>query len=772
MANNEDNFEEMYSQTDDEQHESRKSKKAAKNAANNATKEAMKKTWSASSVATRRAIIAALPYIGMAVIALVTILSLIAILVFMFSGPDMLMGQIVQMADELWTEIKTVLVSLVQGDDYAAVTQQHIVDVALYIDKMGYSLAGFGFVGHKDKNEVTIWNNYKEGKVDQSEIKSDLITEYLAAENRTYMLSTVSISSLFRWWDGVEIFGRYTGPNVQQGDSGNTGTAQNAEFGTGMINVTTQIDAVPVIEVIRRVGDEIKMVERNWDELKQELYNDPEGEQQAGNQGNYGHGGLNSVLTVEPEVDREKRQLILKIKQNVAGKTTEEKYIYNLEGWTGRYGKPIEFLLALHIGTMSPGFAEAIATREAFDTKVNIRLHKYVELAEVTFNGWTMEETRLEIEKLKKQVWEQTMRPINAMKGYQMYTEKHAQEWAEERIGITIAQTKQAEEDAKKRTKEKYIPYIASVTNHWYYKNIQFKDVNKISSDDAYVKTKPSYTTQNNFKGINGLRLITYKSSNIYQVKEPKKEINKTFVELFDNVEWEKVDGKDGLIANSSVISTNSKSKISIGDDMANAITMLSKASQNSDDAKLVLRDLKEWLEKEKGLKFTDEIILANKVITTEQANGSGNLTGTGGSSDNGSNGSSTSESITSIAQGNTRLKNLFGGSTANLETNGNDVKIKTSEMQDGTTIRSVVNGTVSKISENGDQVQITISSPSELKGKTLIMDGIKMDSAIKEGTKIGNNTPIASTVGGKDINISMYDTGKNNISVLENLKY
>ena len=770
MANNEDNFEEMYSQSDEEQQESKKSSKARRKAAGEATKKAAEKAI--SNAATKKAILAILPHVGLAIIVALAILALVAGLVFMFSGPDMLMGQIVQMADELWTEIKTALVSMVIGDDYAQVTQQHVLDVALYIDKMGFDLVGYGLVGHKDKNEITIWNNYKEGKTDVFDVESDLITEYLAAENRTYMLSTVSISSLFRWWDGVEIFGRYTGQQTGQGDSGNTGTAQNSEFGTGMINVTSQIDAVPVIKVQRRVGNEIKWVERTWDEVKAEMNNNSNNA--TGNSNNTsssvssGHGGLNSILTIEPEVDREKRQLVLNIKQVVNGKSTEEKYIYNLEGWTGRYGKPIEFLLALHLGTMAPGFAEAIATRADFDTKVNIRLHKYVELAEVTFNGWTMEETRQKIDERKKVLWEWA-KNYNNMTHTNNYNEEWAEKRAEQEIGITIEQTKKAEEDAKKRTKESYVPYIASVTNHWYYKTIQFKDLNKAATDDAYVKTEPSYSITDNFTGITGLRLITYKSSQIYQVKDAKKVINEKFVELFDNTEWERVDGLDGLITNSSKISTTTKGKISIGDDMANAITMLSKAAQNSDDAKLVLRDLKEWLEKEKGLKFTDSYILANKVITDDEANGTVSSEGTGST---GSSSASSTENITSTTQGNTRLENLFGGSTANIETSGNDIKIKTSEMQEGTTVRSVVSGTVSKISDTGDQVQITISSPSNLKGKTLIMDGIKMDGAITEGTKISNNTPIASTVSGKDITMSMYDTGKNNISVIENLKY
>lgn len=49
-----------------------------------------------------------------------------------------------------------------------------------------------------------------------------------------------------------------------------------------------------------------------------------------------------------------------------------DQYTYSLDGWTGRYGKPLEFLLTLHLSTMAPDLAYHVASDKEFDTKVHI----------------------------------------------------------------------------------------------------------------------------------------------------------------------------------------------------------------------------------------------------------------------------------------------------------------------------------------------------------------------------------------------------------------
>lgn len=57
-------------------------------------------------------------------------------------------------------------------------------------------------------------------------------------------------------------------------------------------------------------------------------------------------------------------------------KLTSNKFKYNLEGWTGRYGMPLEFLLALHIATMSPDLTEELIENKNLQTEVNVLLEK------------------------------------------------------------------------------------------------------------------------------------------------------------------------------------------------------------------------------------------------------------------------------------------------------------------------------------------------------------------------------------------------------------
>ena len=74
-----------------------------------------------------------------------------------------------------------------------------------------------------------------------------------------------------------------------------------------------------------------------------------------------------------------------------AGKEVEEyepDYIYDLNGWAGKYGKPLEFLLTLHLATMAPDFTYAVAIGdERLDTKVNIKFFQTSYSRRLLLNG-------------------------------------------------------------------------------------------------------------------------------------------------------------------------------------------------------------------------------------------------------------------------------------------------------------------------------------------------------------------------------------------------
>lgn len=66
----------------------------------------------------------------------------------------------------------------------------------------------------------------------------------------------------------------------------------------------------------------------------------------------------------------------------------EPDYIYDLNGWAGKYGKPLEFLLTLHLATLAPDFTYAVALGdERLDTKVNIKFYQTNYSRKLLLNG-------------------------------------------------------------------------------------------------------------------------------------------------------------------------------------------------------------------------------------------------------------------------------------------------------------------------------------------------------------------------------------------------
>ncbi len=89
---------------------------------------------------------------------------------------------------------------------------------------------------------------------------------------------------------------------------------------------------------------------------------------------------INNEDGVNIEIDRENR--LLAIKQNF-----KATYYYDMSNWTSRYGRPQELFLALHIATMMPDLTYDLATKNVFNTKVNIELQKLNGTFEVKLIG-------------------------------------------------------------------------------------------------------------------------------------------------------------------------------------------------------------------------------------------------------------------------------------------------------------------------------------------------------------------------------------------------
>lgn len=76
---------------------------------------------------------------------------------------------------------------------------------------------------------------------------------------------------------------------------------------------------------------------------------------------------------------------------NNPGVINDVVFKYKIDGWIGRYGMPLEFLLSTHVATMAPDLSLKLAT--SFDTDVQILLHEMTidkVDARITVNGNTV----------------------------------------------------------------------------------------------------------------------------------------------------------------------------------------------------------------------------------------------------------------------------------------------------------------------------------------------------------------------------------------------
>ena len=89
------------------------------------------------------------------------------------------------------------------------------------------------------------------------------------------------------------------------------------------------------------------------------------------------------------ETNTETKTLTFKMKESLFRDTY---YTYNMEGWTARYGKPLELSITLHLVTMAPDLVYRFDMDQEEDTKINIKVtDKFT--ANIKFNYHITDET-------------------------------------------------------------------------------------------------------------------------------------------------------------------------------------------------------------------------------------------------------------------------------------------------------------------------------------------------------------------------------------------
>lgn len=254
-------------------------------------------------------LVSALSTIG---IALLIIFLIIGFIGFFTTLPELAMEKFCENASSF---LKWLL-----GSEKIDVSDDQITDLANYIQELGYSLEGCGFVkvgkvkkeDSEDKNKITSveWD------------KNNSLYAYILQNERTYTLQLKGESIEGTVGDILGLAIQFILPPAPY---------------TGIALTTAQV---------------CTKISENFDKTTQGMlvFDD-----------------LREDINTKVEVDRVNNTV--KIKE---GFFQVDQVNYDLNGWTGKYGKPIELSLALHLSTMAPDFVYDFCMDEDLQTEVHI----------------------------------------------------------------------------------------------------------------------------------------------------------------------------------------------------------------------------------------------------------------------------------------------------------------------------------------------------------------------------------------------------------------
>lgn len=345
----------------------------------------------------------AVPLLIVLVIILIIII-LIGVAGFFTTMPQFLWNKLKKLALGIWDGVQGYVI----GMDESLVNKDDVIGVAQYLYDMGYDLVGMGFAesveiyGQKDKNGNIIPVTGDHVKNEIKKVDAPFLRAYLVAENRTYLINNFT----YNLKDFVNSF--FDGSFFDEGfDS----------WGTGLIDLDSNL-----LKDIRMPITALRVGEFNLGEL------------------------LEGV-----KVERETNTLrIRRWNLELDFWNTHRDYTYfSLAGWAGRYGKPFELMLTVHLATMAPDLAKEIALNKDLDAKVHVKMRKTDFNGKVYVDGQSIEEL------------------------------EEAGTYDEE----TIKKLKELEKKYASEIKTA-IPYISSVTNHWF-RNVYFEGTSSTGANSS-----------------------------------------------------------------------------------------------------------------------------------------------------------------------------------------------------------------------------------------------------------------------------------------------
>ena len=458
------------------------------------------------------------PVLFWAGIIILAIIVIIGIIMFFITMPGMVMEKL----KALGKAIADGLSSWFGSDDTERIEEESIYGSLNYLEEMGYDLKGYGFLTDymtqedldamdEDEKENGAILDEDVGVIrdnDEKIIKasSDYITAYLISDNYVYTIANHNLvtggsdTPWYQWlWDRVQAIGRHLADFF--------GGSLGEKWTRGLIAIYEEKDGV----IGKRGAFYSDTGFLNFDDLRI----DP----------------ASRTLTIEKSGFWNSNQAMK----------------YNLDGWTGRYGMPIDFLISVHAATMMPDLAYDMSV--SFETQINLLLHpveaanvqaaflnngEYIfleEFREIYDAGW------LDFDHISN---EDAMRILKEL-------QLPASENCTKNPTCDVSEDRKACDECKKYLKEIrdclkasidkdfdfYIPYIESVEDHWY-RNVYFvtmKNVDFVTSDYDYEAVMRERWTLYEVDENGEFKLYVISDDGEYATTDYKSEIERIFEE-------------------------------------------------------------------------------------------------------------------------------------------------------------------------------------------------------------------------------------------------
>lgn len=284
----------------------------------------------------------ALPYVAIAV---VVIFIIIGICGFLATMPGLLTGKLKAMAQGIadWWQ------SLYKTEADANVNKQDVIDAAEYVRSMGYDLIGYGFIPANKLDSIDEITINEEGK-------------YINPDGSIYS------GTPGEYYDMYGIC--YTTGGDNEGAEGTfetVGTIKDFHDSTDISRLRSYVLANTRLFSIRNYDSTDGLFEwihdlfvKNSDDWAKGLISLYKAKNYIAYEF-YKEAEAGSIT-----INSTDKKLI--IKKGWFNNSLE----FQLDGWSGRYGLSLEFLLALHLGTMAPELSSSIA--RTFDTEVQVYL--------------------------------------------------------------------------------------------------------------------------------------------------------------------------------------------------------------------------------------------------------------------------------------------------------------------------------------------------------------------------------------------------------------